>query len=480
MSNFASTGWTYVQGKFGYATSDTGPNGTGAFSVFDLSVPSAPVLLGQINSDARLFMAEGVQVCGRYAFVAVGVYQSNSAILVIDVSAPTAPVIVASLVDLTNLYWPEALLLCGQYLLVSCDHQVAGKPNFTIVNVANPLAPVVAGSLAPSALTYGAVYIDAQGKYAFMTCRNVTAGYGVVAAIDVTNPAAPALVGTFGTSSGPFSVAGSIGSYLTGIDVFGQYAYVAASGAGGVVVLNVSNPAAMTQVGSTFLSTYLTNVSNVHLAGTLLYCSSYQPGVGVTVLDVTNPAAILFVSNTPAFSSSFESDHMDLDGDFDFQADTSAGGGVALIALGGIHIPSLHVGRLYADDVHIGKDLRLARNFLLGGAMSPAPAAPAPGYAGITTVQDITTSVAMNTVFGGAIVLKPTQLILTISVVPGATVQILVGPTSTPSIIVGGQDNTGSAAQSWSWTWTVPVGWYCEIKVTGSGGSMINQLTEQY
>jgi hypothetical protein len=186
----------------------------------------------------------------------------------------------------------------------------------------------------------------------------------------------------------------------------------------------------------------------------------------------------VFVSNTPAFSSSFESDHMDLDGDYDFQADTSAGGGVAMIALGGIHIPSLHVGRLYADDVHVGKDLRLARNLLLGGAMSPAPAAPALGYAGITTVQDITSSTPANSVLG-PIGAKPTTLTLTVSVVPGAAVQILVGPTTAPTIIVGGQTNTGSVDQSWTWTWTVPPGWYFRINVSGSG-SQINQLTEQY
>lgn len=476
MSNFSSTGWTYVQGKIGYATSDYGPNLTGAFSIFDLS-GSAPVLLGQINNDSRLEMAEGLQVCGRYAFVAC---MTGSVILVIDCGTLTAPVIVGSLADATNLYQCEALLLCGGYLLVSCDHQSAGLSNFTVVSVSSASPPVLAvvGTLANTSL-YGAVYIDVQGKIAFVTCRNTTAGYGIVAAIDwSSNPATPSLLGTFGTSGGPFT-GSSLGGSITGIDVWGQFAYVAASGVGGVVVLNVANPAAMTQVGTTFLSAFLTAISNVHLSGNLLQCSSYTAGLGTTVLDATNPAALLFVSNTPAITTAFQSDHMDLDGNHDFQADTSTGGGVALIDMGGFVVPTAHIGRLYVDDLHVGKDLRLARNLYLGGGMSPAPASSSgSSYSGPATYYNAS-SLSLNTPLGpnGT---KPAWFELVIAVTSGCAVSVTMGPTSalgTP--VFGPVTCTAASAVLWTAAFLLPPGWYFEVSVSG-GSSSIYDFAEWY
>ncbi len=107
--------------------------------------------------------------------------------------------------------------------------------------------------------------------------------------IDVSNPATPTLVGTYNT----------VGN-ARGIDVVGYLAYVA-DGSPGLAIINVSNPASPTLVG-----TYSTidQARSVHVVGNVAYVAVGSSGL--QIINVSNPAlpTLTGAYDTPGFSNS--------------------------------------------------------------------------------------------------------------------------------------------------------------------------------
>jgi hypothetical protein len=273
-NTFQSGAYTYVQGKYLYATWDTG-----GFAIFDTSIAGglgSPV--GYLNcpysystgcSGVSLYYVEGVYVVGRYAYVAVmGDFISGAgSFVVIDVGNPSTPTIVASIASSTALDQPENVTISGNIAYVTGYNQDSGSSQFTAIDISNPLNPVIVGTLSNTGM-YLAAYTSIQGKTAFITCRQNNSGGGGLFAVDITNPAAMTVLGSYTTSSN-----GNI-AFPTGVEVRGKYAYVAGTQNSFLLVLNVSNPASMS-LASSSTATYISKISNVHLAGNLLYATSY-------------------------------------------------------------------------------------------------------------------------------------------------------------------------------------------------------------
>lgn len=187
---------------------------------------------------------------------------------------------------------PRRFTVAGNTLLGADD---LGTTNaFSAWNITNPTAPVLADSI-----DLGESFqrqIAVSGTTAF-----VTDGTRIVA-ISFADPSNLAILGSYSLNNDAVLKAAlgnpPNGVKANGIAIAGNYAYVASSDKGFVVV-DISNPAAMTRV--THLTTGSVGARDVVISGTKVYVTSQEnkicvPGPcvppnhrGVMVFDVTNP-----------------------------------------------------------------------------------------------------------------------------------------------------------------------------------------------
>lgn len=133
------------------------------------------------------------------------------------------------------------------------------------------------------------------GNYVYLGIADEDADKGL-SIIDVSNPAAPVRSGFFPTQSGAAVISGW-GDDTLGVDVSGSYAYLATY-MGGLVIVNVSNPAAPSYVGKLDLP----NESwDVKVSGNTAFMANYGGIRAVNITDKTAPALLstLNVGNSP-------------------------------------------------------------------------------------------------------------------------------------------------------------------------------------
>jgi uncharacterized secreted protein with C-terminal beta-propeller domain len=248
----ASSGTTLV--VTGTRQWDGGLQNTSALRILNMQSPATPVLMGNLETNAFVF--NGAVINGNYLYVACG----TVGLLVIDISNPSSPSIVGSY-DTPGYAWGVAL--SGQYAYVADGNSVQ------VLNVSNPASPVYAGSVTTSAKD-----IIVVGSHAYV------AGGNVLEIVDISNPSAPAIAGTLSFSYPISAVA---------VKVQNGIAYVAGS-AGGLLIVDVSNPANPTQLGSLGPSGGSgASTLGVFVSGTYAYVGNYVGGFAV--VDVSNPAS---------------------------------------------------------------------------------------------------------------------------------------------------------------------------------------------
>jgi hypothetical protein len=198
-----------VSGSYIYASA-----GEDGFRVIDISDPTSPVVVGGL---ATTSFARNVAADGRYAYLGV----LDSGLWIIDVADPAHPVL-QSIVPSPD----DADDAAVQGNLVYFTDRGNG---LYVVDVSDHTAPVVLGHLQFGRDARG---IAVQGSYAYVAR---TEG-GNLYMIDVSNPAAPSLVADVDIPGGD----------PDGIAISGDHAYLAA-GSAGLVVLDISNPVAVTE-----------------------------------------------------------------------------------------------------------------------------------------------------------------------------------------------------------------------------------------
>ena len=102
----------------------------------------------------------------------------------------------------------------------------------------------------------GAISVYVQGRYAYL----IDYGTSLMKVVDVSNPASPTLVGSAGTGSTPES-----------IYVQGQYAYAVNYSSGTLQIFNVATPATPSSLGTVTVS----GPMSVFVAGRYAYVASY-------------------------------------------------------------------------------------------------------------------------------------------------------------------------------------------------------------
>lgn len=259
--------------------------------VIDVSSPTAPVLLGSLDSPSQEF---GVSVSASRAFVAT----SGSGLQVIDVSNPAAPALLGRA--------DTAGLAVGVAVSGSLAFVADGDSGMQVIDVLNPITPVVVGSVDTPGF---AEDVAVSGSLAFVA--DASSGLQV---IDVSNPTAPVLVGNVNTPDAALSVSAS-----------GSLTFVA-SGVSGLQVIDVSNPTAPVVVGSVDTPGFAHDVAVSGLRAFVGDGSS-----GLQVIDLSDPRApvLLGSADTPGWALG-----VSVSGSLAFVADASSGMHVIDVSMG--------------------------------------------------------------------------------------------------------------------------------------------------
>jgi hypothetical protein len=216
-----TTNDVFVQGNYAYVGQGT------RLGILDISSPISPTLIGQ--TDLLTYTVQDIYVLDDYAYVAAG----PGGLRVVDVSTPSSP-------DEIGFYMPSA----DVHLVEAVDgyaYIAFGDGELEVVSISDPANPTPVGS---RWIDLGIADMKVDGDYVYITTRSNKAG--ALSVVNVSIPMNPIGV-SYTTMQGP-----------QGVDVAGDYAYVAFSEPyiafpgqwlGGLQVIDVSDPANPATVG---------------------------------------------------------------------------------------------------------------------------------------------------------------------------------------------------------------------------------------
>ncbi len=235
----------------------------GGMKVVDVATAAAPVQLAELPpSGAFGAVTLGVCVSGSFAYLANGA----GGLAIANVSIPALPAPYGN-----QMEWFEAFKMGarpGLAVLSGAQHLSDGTlvSGLRIIDTSDPAKPRMVGKIDDAAMGLGGVEIS--GNYAF-----VAAGLAGVKVVDISSPGAPRVVGSGYDTPGN----------AQGIRIAGNFAYVA-DGSQGLRILNISNPLAPTSAG--WVDTP-GNAFEVAVAGNMAYVADVN---SLQLIDVNNAA----------------------------------------------------------------------------------------------------------------------------------------------------------------------------------------------
>lgn len=246
---------TFDRGEIFSADVDSGLAYLGSgtmFMVLDLSTPSVPAVLGELKLD---FIPRGIEVVGDFA------YMIGPEIHVVDISDPTAP----ALINTVNFNGTTRTLASFPGFLLVTDFD-----SLKVYDLSTPEAPALVDSLFVNSPASG--HIEIVGNLAFFPTNEA------LYLVDFTTPDDLSILSNVDVPS------------ARGVRVTGSHAVVVGNFNQGVVVLDVSDPANPTPVGSLFLQNLY--VEDVQLFGDFAIAGTV---IGqLLTLDISDPTAPVF------------------------------------------------------------------------------------------------------------------------------------------------------------------------------------------
>ena len=263
----------------------------------------------------------------------------------------TSPIAAGSLGNATNLSGVEAVAVSGAFAYTAGYN--GGVLN--VVDISNPASPQVVGQTVAANALLNATNITISGPYAYVVSknRNGPSGSGSnddgtgnsLTIVDISNPAAPSIVGSLHDSTNLF------GAY--GIAIAGMYAYVAAQGC------LVNQPCPKASVGDDFAVVDVFNPSNPTLVATIhnqslppQWTGALKHATSVALMGDDAFVAAAYSNELTAIDVS-DPTHPVIAGtvidntQLDFPVDVAASNGYAFVA-----DQATGVGRVAAVDVH--------------------------------------------------------------------------------------------------------------------------------
>jgi hypothetical protein len=234
--------------------------------------------------------ANRLEVVGDHVYIADG----YSGLVIIDASDPAAPVEIG---EYDTLGRNSGVALYDHYAYLA-EHD----DGVLVIDIADPTEPVLVGQYDTPGWSYG-VFVRDDLLY-------VADWDGGLRICDLTDPADPALIGV-GSVAQAWSVA-----------VSGGYAYVVdavVDGLDTIRVLDVSDPAAPTEVGSRLMSNF---VDALDTTGDYLYAACHEDGL--KVLDISAHGDPIEVNSYPLT----ECTDVDIQGDCAYAVESEWDGGL--------------------------------------------------------------------------------------------------------------------------------------------------------
>lgn len=265
--------------------------------ILNISDPTAPARIGWCEAEGALGVAvhsaplrDGMAGSPgeMYAYVAAG----GSGLHVVDVSDPVAPV-ETGLYDTPGVAQGVAVHSYGASRRTEQQaplrDSMAGGPGdlyayvadgdagLRVVDVSDPAAPAEVGSYDTPGKAWDVVVASGPGgTLAYVVDLDFSGVNNGLRIIDVSDPAAPTQVGSYSAGGG---------CWTWGVAVVGNYAYIANFGCG-LRIVDVSDPTAPAEAGVW----YGADPTSVTVAGKYAYVGAVS-GYGLRVLNVSDPVA---------------------------------------------------------------------------------------------------------------------------------------------------------------------------------------------
>jgi prepilin-type N-terminal cleavage/methylation domain-containing protein len=252
--------------------------------ILTLANPAAPDHLGKITSTVpgvTMNTPASIAVAGNYAYV---VSQGNSSLEILDVTDSAHPIHKGKIKSGDNgamLDYITGVYVSGSYAYV------VGYNGLQIINVSDPANPVPAGtvlSTVDSSLAFSQ-FVHVAGNYAYITSQGTNSSENALIVIDVTDKANPHLVGKI------TNLQDSLLNNPFGLQVAGNYAYVACYGSQAIDVIDISNktnPQHVASVANGVGGAVLTAPQNIRISGNYAYVINGS-GYYLEIIDISNP-----------------------------------------------------------------------------------------------------------------------------------------------------------------------------------------------
>lgn len=271
-----------VDGNYLYMTAAGTPLVSSTLSIFDVSDKANPVGISQVNATTygTLDQASGIDVVGPYAYV-VG-YEGDG-LMTFDISDPTDPRMITEATHdgvTLKLDGAQEVVVNGKYAYVIA----ALSDTLNIFDISDPTNLTLVGTLedgvggavfdAPQHLSYAAGHIYA------VTSK---VGDDDLIAVDVTDPSSPTTTDRM-TGGG----AGALIDQSFGIDVSGDYAYVPSAADDAITIVDISDPTDLTVVSTVTNGggIILDSPQDVFVSGNRLYVTAAGATDALTILNV--------------------------------------------------------------------------------------------------------------------------------------------------------------------------------------------------
>jgi hypothetical protein len=280
-----------ISGNYAYIASNT----SNSLEIVNLSNPFVPVHEGRIvnhEGGAYLDGPYDVAVSGKYAYVAS---YRDDAIEIIDISNPSAPVHKSNIsngVGGALLVDPQRVVISKNFAFVAST----GSNALEIVNISNPLAPVHYASLVNGAgggggakllKPYDLAVID---DYPYVYVASY--GSNALEIVNITNPAAPSHMGSVVNAPG-----GALLDNPWSVTVAGYNAFVTSKG-NALEIIDISNQSAPVHRGSlakTAGVAWLDVPVDAEISADWKYAYiASNGGHRLDIIDVSDPAAPVY------------------------------------------------------------------------------------------------------------------------------------------------------------------------------------------
>lgn len=183
------------------------PAGSGGddLDVINVQNPAHPYVAGTASDSPSgfpndLLHATAVAVSGSYAYVTA---DYGSAFTVVDISNPSAPTAVAELRSSQDFPAPTDVAVEGNYAYVINQNSAGGQGTLSVVDISTPSRPVVVGSVTAVGLEAG-YRIRVSGNTAWVASHGTSA----ITTVDITNPADPTVTASTVSTGDLTSVSG--------------------------------------------------------------------------------------------------------------------------------------------------------------------------------------------------------------------------------------------------------------------------------